>query len=67
MRSITPERLAASLRAIGSLQAEVRQAHLEAHLAQVQILTAEQNARYAELRGYGRSAPRGGRAHGHRH
>jgi hypothetical protein len=45
----------------------VRLAHLEAHLAQVQILTAEQNARYAELRGYGRAAPRDERGHGHRH
>ena len=67
-RTITPERLATSLQAIGSLQAEVRQAHLEAQLAQVQILTAEQNARYAELRGYGGSASHGERGHGaHRH
>ena len=67
-RTVTPERLASSLQAIGALQAEVRQAHLEAHLAQVQILTAEQNARYAELRGYGRNAPGGERGHGaHRH
>jgi Spy/CpxP family protein refolding chaperone len=66
-RTVTPERLAASLQAIGALQAQVRLAHLEAHLAQVQILTAEQNARYAELRGYGRAAPRDERGHGHRH
>ena len=67
-RTITTERLATSLQAIGALQAEVREAHLEAHLAQVQILTAEQNARYADLRRYGRSAPRGERSHGgHRH
>jgi Spy/CpxP family protein refolding chaperone len=67
-RTVTPERLASSLQAIGALQAQVRQAHLEAHLAQVQILTAEQNARYAELRGYGRNAPGGERGHGaHRH
>ena len=68
-RTVTPERLTASLQAIGALQAQVRLAHLEAHLAQVQILTAEQNAHYAELRGYGRAAPRDerGPGHGHRH
>jgi Spy/CpxP family protein refolding chaperone len=52
-RSIDATLLAESLDDIGSLQAGVRGAHLEAHLAQVEILTAEQNARYARLRGYG--------------
>ena len=66
-RTVTPERLTASLQAIGALQAQVRLAHLEAHLAQVQILTAEQNAHYAELRGYGRAAPRDERGPGHKH
>ena len=52
-RSIDAALLAKPLDDIGSLQAGVRGAHLEAHLAQVEILTAEQNARYARLRGYG--------------
>lgn len=53
---ITSERLANILKEIGSLQAKIRDAHLEAHLAQVEILTREQNARYSELRGYGGAA-----------
>lgn len=52
-KSVTPEELTRSLDAIGALQATLRGAHLEAHLAQAEILTPEQNARYARLRGYG--------------
>lgn len=52
-RSIDAALLDRSLDDIGSLQAGVRGAHLEAHLAQVGILTEAQNARYARLRGYG--------------
>jgi Spy/CpxP family protein refolding chaperone len=37
---------------IGALQADVRTAHLEAHLAQAKILTPEQRNRYIHLRGY---------------
>jgi hypothetical protein len=51
-KAITPEKLAASLAAIGALQAKVRGVHLEAHLAQVAILTPEQVGRYSQLRGY---------------
>jgi Spy/CpxP family protein refolding chaperone len=64
-RTITPQRLSTTLRQIGLLQAQVRDAHLEAHLAQVEILTPEQNARYVELRGYG--TPSEQRRHPHRH
>ena len=52
-KSVTAENLRRSLDAIGAIQAKVRGAHLEAHLAQADILTPEQNARYARLRGYG--------------
>jgi Spy/CpxP family protein refolding chaperone len=52
-KAITAEHLGSALEEIGVLQARVREAHLEAHLAQAAILTPEQNARYAELRGYG--------------
>ena len=52
-RTVTEESLQESLRQIGSLQAEVRVTHLAAHLEQARILTPEQAARYAQLRGYG--------------
>lgn len=52
-KAITPETLGLSLQRIGELQARVRQAHLEAHLAQVEILSPEQVAAYMKLRGYG--------------
>ena len=51
--SITAASLAESLKRIGELQARVRQAHLEAHLAQMDILTGEQVTSYMRLRGYG--------------
>ena len=54
-RAISPARLRRALQEIGKLQAEVRQAHLQAHVAQTAILTPEQNAKYAVLRGYGPS------------
>lgn len=52
IKAITPESLAQSLNRIGELQEQVRQAHLEAHLAQTAILTPEQIAKYNALRGY---------------
>ena len=65
-KAITPALLSRSLDAIASLQARVREAHLEAHLTQVEILTPSQNAHYAALRGYG--SPRSHRGHaGPRH
>jgi Spy/CpxP family protein refolding chaperone len=64
-KAATPERLSSLLAEIGTLQAQVRGAHLEAHVAQVAILTPAQTARYAELRGYGGTkAPHG---HTHKH
>jgi len=64
-RAITREQLAVSVREIGELQAAVRNAHLEAHLLQVEILTTAQNARYSELRDYGVAHQRGGTEHKH--
>jgi Spy/CpxP family protein refolding chaperone len=61
-KSVSAESLAAVLARIGDLQAKVRGAHLEAHIAQAQILTPGQSARYVELRGYSS----GGQS-GHRH
>jgi uncharacterized membrane protein len=51
-RQITPTRLSEQLDRIGMLQAQVRAAHLEAHLEQARILSAEQTSRYIQLRGY---------------
>lgn len=59
-RTVTPALLASSLTRIGSLQSRVRRAHLQTHLAQVAILTPEQNARYVQLRGYGSSSAHAG-------
>ena len=66
-KSVTAENLSPSLDAIGALQAKVRGAHLEAHLAEVEILTPEQNARYARLRGYGRENARMDHGSQHKH
>lgn len=65
-RTVTPETLAPALKRIGELQAQVRLAHLEAHLAQAAILTPQQMASYTKLRGYG-SAENGAEHAGHPH
>jgi Spy/CpxP family protein refolding chaperone len=52
-RAITPRTLRESLDKIGALQGRLRATHLQAHLDQSAILTPEQNALYARLRGYG--------------
>lgn len=59
-QAVTPESLRASLDTIGALQGRLRATHLQAHLEQAAILTPEQNALYAQLRGYGQ-----GPAHHH--
>jgi len=59
--TVTPASLEESVSRIGSLQADVRAAHLEAHLEQARILTPQQRALYIQLRGY--DAP--GAAHHH--
>ena len=65
-KAISPELLAQSLKRIGELQAQVRQAHLETHLAQVTILTPAQVSKYVVLRGY-TDAPRTEHNSGHHH
>lgn len=65
-REISRARLESSLAEIARLQGELRGVHLEAHLAQAELLTAEQVATYAELRGYG-GADHAGHGGGHRH
>lgn len=67
--TVSREGLASALARIGALQAELRGAHLEAHLAQRDILTAHQNAEYTRLRGYGSGVSHrdGGSGHGRQH
>jgi LTXXQ motif family protein len=59
-RTVTVQRLARLAAAISETQGALRAAHLKYHLAQDELLTAEQRARYAALRGYG-----GAPTHGH--
>lgn len=63
--AMTPDRLRPLLEQIGKLQAEVRHAHLQAHLDQRSILTKEQIAKYDTLRGYTTGNASG--HHGHSH
>lgn len=51
-RQIDAARLTAHTERIGRLQALLRKSHLETHLQQTALLTPEQIARYAQLRGY---------------
>lgn len=52
---------------IGALQAQLREEHLRAHLAQAAILSAAQVRQYGELRGYGAAVatPEAGRQRHH--
>ena len=52
-KTVTPQLLASAMARIGQLQGQFRNVHLEAHIAQVAILTPEQLAKYKDLRGYG--------------
>ena len=52
-RTITAASLGEATRDIASVQGELRLAHLKYHLATLELLTSEQAARYATLRGYG--------------
>lgn len=66
-KSATRESLGALLAEISALQGQVRAVHLEAHLAQVEILSPEQNERYVQLRGYGAGGGQTSRGAKHRH
>jgi len=50
--AITPGLLERALLQIGRIRAQLRYVHLEAHLRQQRLLTAEQIAKYDEIRGY---------------
>jgi len=63
--TIEPATLRSQLRAIATLQGELRAVHLEAHLAQRSLLAPEQLVQYDMLRGYrGNPAPHDTRRHG---
>jgi Spy/CpxP family protein refolding chaperone len=64
-RLVNATRLASALARIGRLQGQLRQVHLDAHLEQTAVLTAQQVAKYIQLRGYGASSGHG--RHGDRH
>jgi Spy/CpxP family protein refolding chaperone len=66
-KAVTAETLRTSLGEIASLQAQLRATHLEAHLAQVEILTPDQSARYAKLRGYEGAGGHSGAGQQHKH
>jgi Heavy-metal resistance len=52
-RTITPERLKATIAAIAEIRGELRNTHLKYHLSTAALLGPDQIRRYAELRGYG--------------
>ena len=51
-KTMTPARLETSTNAIGMTTGALRRAHLKYHLSTLDVLTAAQAQRYAELRGY---------------
>lgn len=51
-KSVTAQSLEAALLEVGRLRAELRFVHLEAHLRQVKILSADQILKYDAVRGY---------------
>ena len=50
--AISAESLESALKEIGRIRAQLRYVHLEVHLRQQRLLTAEQIAKYDEVRGY---------------
>ncbi len=65
-KTVTAESLNQSLKRISELHGQVRQAHLEVHLAQAEILTPTQLSKYMKLRGYSDTHQAGSHA-GHTH
>ncbi|WP_422001649.1 Spy/CpxP family protein refolding chaperone [Reyranella sp.] len=55
--AVTKATLDEAVRSAAVLQGELRAAHLRYHLVTVEVLTPEQVARYAALRGYGTATP----------
>jgi Spy/CpxP family protein refolding chaperone len=51
-KAISPVLLRQAMNSIASLQSDVREIHLKAHLEQMEVLNADQVERYWHLRGY---------------
>ena len=66
-RAATPELVQSQLAKIGNLQALVRGAHLEVHIAQAAVLSPEQIDQYNKLRGYTAAVEPSSNAPVHRH
>lgn len=64
---VAAETLREDLAALGELQADLRFAHLDAHLETKALLNAEQIARYVALRGYADGEHGEHAGHDHRH
>lgn len=61
-KNISPSLLHQTLESIASLQTEVREIHLRAHLDEAAVLTEAQTMKYWHLRGYAKGA---GHTHAH--
>ena len=66
-KTVNADSLSETLASIGAIRAELRGAHLQAHLEQTRILSSDQIAEYQRLRGYATAQTHSGQAHGHRH
>ena len=62
-RTISPSVLHQTLESIATLQRQVREIHLQAHLEEAEVLSEAQAMQYWHLRGYAG----GSMEHGHRH
>jgi len=62
---ITQASLKSSMNKIGTVQGDLRAAHLKYHLLTLDVLTPQQVARYSELRGYAQSAQPNHTTHPH--
>lgn len=65
-RQVNTGTLLAAVEQITDLQAQVRVAHLQAHIEQAEVLTPQQMLTYSELRGY-RGQNHGHSGHSHKH
>lgn len=65
-RKVDAKSLRAAVERVSRWQARLRFVHLQAHLEQTAVLTAQQAAAYAKLRGYGATSD-GHPSHNHNH
>jgi uncharacterized membrane protein/Spy/CpxP family protein refolding chaperone len=66
-RKATPENVGPIVEELGRLQASFRLAHLNAHMAMVQVLKPQQIAQYDTIRGYSAPPPPDHEGHHHHH